>query len=159
MSASQTSTAISPLHIRRSILIAATPERVWTEFESFERFAAWFGTGHRLIRYEPRVGGQVELEIDGEYRGRSRWGGPIRVFEPGLELTFEDAWIPDLGWHEPMLLTFRLTPHLDGTLVELLVHNIEAIGPEAADAHAGGEGGWTIRQLAALRAIVEASKE
>ena len=154
-----TTSAISPLHIRRSILIAATPERIWKEFESFERFAAWFGTGHRLIRYEPRVGGQVELEIDGEYRGRSRWGGSIRVFEPGIELTFEDTWIPGLGWYEPMLLTFRLTPHLDGTLVELLVHNIEAIGPEAADAHAGGEGGWTVRHLAVLREIVETSKE
>lgn len=145
----------SPLHIRRSIHIAAQPERVWREFETFERMAAWFGTGHRLVRYEPRLGGMVELEIDGDYRGSSRWGGPIRVWDPPRELTFEDRWIPDHGWNGPMLLTFRLTPYLEGTMVELLVHNIEAIGPDAAEEHAGYEGGWTVRHLAKLREIVE----
>lgn len=145
----------SPLHIRRSIHIAAPPERVWREFETFERMAVWFGTGHRLVRYEPRLGGMVELEIDGDYRGSSRWGGPIRVWDPPRELTFEDRWIPDHGWNGPMLLTFRLTPYLEGTMVELLVHNIEAIGPDAAEEHAGYEGGWTVRHLAKLREIVE----
>ena len=144
----------SPLHIRRSIHISAPPERVWREFETFERMAAWFGTGW-LVRYEPRLGGMVELEIDGDYRGSSRWGGPIRVWDPPRELTFEDRWIPDHGWNGPMLLTFRLTPYLEGTMVELLVHNIEAIGPDAAEEHAGYEGGWTVRHLAKLREIVE----
>ena len=145
----------SPLHIRRSIHIAAPPERVWREFETFERMAVWFGTGHRLVRYEPRLGGMVELEIDGDYRGSSRWGGPIRVWDAPRELTFEDRWIPDHGWNGPMLLTFRLTPYLEGTMVELLVHNIEAIGPDGAEEHAGYEGGWTVRHLAKLREIVE----
>ena len=147
--------SLSPLHIRRSIHIAASPERVWQEFETFERMAAWFGTGHRLIRYEPRLGGRIELEIDGEYRGSSRWGGSIRAFDPPRELTFEDRWIPDHGWDGPMLLTFRLTPYLDGTMVELLVHDIEAIGTAAPEEHAGYEGGWTVRHLAKLREIVE----
>ena len=146
---------LSPLHVRRSIFIAASPERVWQEFESFERMAAWFGTGHRLVRYEPRLGGMVELEIDGEYQGRSRWGGPIRVLEHARELTFEDRWIPDSGWNGPMLLTFRLTPYGHGTLVELLIHDIEAVGDSAAETHAGAEGGWTVRHLARLREIVE----
>jgi hypothetical protein len=79
------------------------------------------------------------------------------VWDPPRELTFEDRWIPDHGWAAPMLLSFRLTPYRDGTTVELLVHNIEAIGPEAANEHAGYEGGWTVRQLAALREIVEGS--
>ncbi len=39
---------ISLLNVRRSILIQAPPERVWQEFESFDRFAAWFGLGHEL---------------------------------------------------------------------------------------------------------------
>lgn len=50
-------TNIGPLAVRRSIWIAATPERVWHEFESFERMQAWFGTGHSLTAYEPRLGG------------------------------------------------------------------------------------------------------
>ena len=148
-------TSISPLHIRRSIVIKASRERIWLEFETFERMAAWFGTGHRLVRYEPRVGGMVELEIDGAWRGSSHWGGPITVFEPPHELTFQDRWIPDHGWDGPMLVTFRLTPYLDGTLVELLIHDIEATGADAAETHAGGEGGWTIRHLAKLKDIVE----
>jgi uncharacterized protein YndB with AHSA1/START domain len=152
-----TTPALSPLHIRRSIHIAAPPERVWREFETFERMAAWFGTGHRLVRYEPRAGGIVELEIDSEYRGSSRWGGPITVFDPARELTFEDRWIPDLGWDGPMLVTFRLTPYRNGTLVELFIHDIEATGAGAEDTHAGGEGGWTVRHLAKLREIIEGS--
>jgi uncharacterized protein YndB with AHSA1/START domain len=151
-------TEISPLHVRRSIWINASPERVWQEFETFERMAAWFGTGHRLAAYEPRVGGEVVLEIDGDYEGSSRWGGKIVAFDPPRELTFEDAWIPDLGWDAPMFLTFRLTPYRDGTLVELLVHSIERIGDSATDQHAGYESGWTLRQLSALRDIVEGAR-
>jgi hypothetical protein len=63
--------------------------------------------------------------------------------------------MPDIGWDAPMLLTFRLTPMNGGTLVELLIHEIEATGADAAEVHAGGEGGWTVRHLAKLREIVE----
>ena len=45
---------IGPLHVRRSILIQATPEEVWREFESFERIAAWLSRGHTLHVFEPR---------------------------------------------------------------------------------------------------------
>ena len=45
--------AISQLYVRRSIFINASPERVWEEFDSLNRLAAWFGTGHRLERFEP----------------------------------------------------------------------------------------------------------
>jgi uncharacterized protein YndB with AHSA1/START domain len=38
---------ISALHVRRSSLIQATPERVWQEFTSFDQLAAWFGRGPR----------------------------------------------------------------------------------------------------------------
>jgi uncharacterized protein YndB with AHSA1/START domain len=149
---------LSPLHIRRSIWIAASPERIWQEFETFDRMAAWFGTGHRLVRFDPGPGGRVELEIDGEWRGSSRWGGAITVWDPPPELTFEDRWMPDLGWEGPMLLTFRLTAYNAGTLVELFIHDIEATGPGAAETHAGGEGGWTVRHLAKLKEIVEGSR-
>ncbi len=50
------------LVVRRSIWIGATPDRVWQEFETFEAMRLWFGTGHTLVSYEPRVGGWVETD-------------------------------------------------------------------------------------------------
>lgn len=148
-------TTVSPLSVRRSILINATPDRVWREFESFERMAAWWGTGHTLVAYDPREGGHIEMavDVDGEPR---RFGGKILVFDPGHELTFEDQWIPPREWPSPVFITLRLAPFENGTLVELLVHGFEALGPDAADRHRGLERGWSIRQLEALRAIIEA---
>ena len=145
---------IGTLAVRRSTLISAPPERVWQEFESFERMAAWWGTGHTLVTYQPRLGGRVEMEVDIEGRP-FRYGGDIVVFEPGRELTFENDWIPNQGWEAPTLITLRLTPALGGTLVELFHHAFERVGADAADQHARFEGGWTMRQLDALRAIVE----
>ena len=146
---------IGQLAVRRSILIEAAPERVWQEFESLERMKAWFGTGHTLLKYEPRQGGLVELEveIDGEPK---RFGGHIVVFDPPHEVTFEDDWIPSQGWEQPTYITLRLTPALGGTLVELFHHTFERVGDNAGEEHSSYEGGWTMRQLEALRQVVEA---
>ena len=107
---------ISPLHVRRSILIKATPDRVWQEFESFERIAAWLGQGHELHVFEPRLGGQVDMsvEIDGE---RRHYGGHVLVFEPEREVSFDSNWEAPLAWLVPTLWTVRLTPLYDGTMV------------------------------------------
>lgn len=149
-----TRTKIGILAVRRSILIKATPERVWQEFETFERFKAWFGTGHKLLQYEPKLGGDVLLEV--VHEGNTlQYGGKVLVFEPGSELTFEDDWIPNQGWLEPSLITIRLTPALDGTLVELFHHALERTGPNAADDHAGFESGWDNHHLEALRRAIE----
>ncbi|MDO8614634.1 MAG: SRPBCC domain-containing protein [Dehalococcoidia bacterium] len=149
-------TEIGRLAVRRSILIDAPPERVWKEFESFERMRAWFGTGHKLTKYEPRAGALVETDAghhgDGE---RLLFAGRVTVFEPPRELTFESDWIGH-GWVAPPLITLRLTPALGGTLVELFHHAIERTGTRAAEEHRGFEGGWTNRQLEALRQLAEA---
>ena len=156
------------LTIRRSIWISASPERVWREFETQERFSAWFGVfveehdrqgrlramGHRVIAYEPRLGGMVELEVEVE-GVMKRFGGPITVFEPARELTFEDDWIP-AEQVAPLLLTLRMTPHLGGTMVELIQHGFERLAEAGPETHRGHEQGWTTRQLEALRRIVEA---
>jgi hypothetical protein len=42
----------------------------------------------------------------------------------------------------------------EGTFVELFHHGFEAMGADAADNHRGFEGGWTMRQLEALRELV-----
>src|SRR5262245_17115319 len=144
-------TEIGPLHVRRSIWIDADPERVWEEFGSLERMQAWFGTGHRLVRYEPRVGAVVETDAGDHVDGESlRFVGQVTVFDPPRELSFEQDWVGH-GWKSPPSVTLRLTPLDGGTHVELFHHGFEASGPDAADEHRGFEGGWTTRQLEALR--------
>ncbi len=146
---------IGQLAVRRSILIKAPPERVWEEFETFDRMKLWFGTGHRLLKYEPKVGGEVLLEVDIEGTPR-QFGGRVVAFEPRREVTFEDAWIPSEGADAPSLITLRLAAALGGTLVELFAHAFEREGKDNAKRLQGLENGWTIRQLEALRQIVEA---
>lgn len=145
---------IGALHVRRSSLVRATPERVWQEFTTFERLAAWFGRGHRLDAFEPKLGGQVRLsvEIDGERRA---FGGPIEVLEPARELTFSNNWESN-GWPVPTRITLRLTPLADACHVELFHHGFEALGDDADRDLEGFEAGWHSRHLEALKAIVEA---
>jgi hypothetical protein len=71
------------------------------------------------------------------------------LFDPPRELTFEQDWIGH-GWAAPSLITFRLTPALGGTLVELLHHGFDRLGPGSVDDHRGFENGWGMLQLEAL---------
>lgn len=146
---------IGDLSVRRCIHISAPPERVWQEFETFERMTAWFGTGHTLLQYEPELGGAVLLQIEpgGE---AMQYGGKIVVFEPGREVTWDNDWIPNQGWKHPTKMTIRLKPLLDGTLVEFFHHGFESVGDDAGKQHSGYEGGWSLRQLEALRELVTA---
>ena len=143
-------TPIPPLAVRRSAWIDATAERVWQEFETFERFNAWFGIGHDLAVYEPRVGGRLEFVSDPD-----RYGGDILVFDPANELTFEDGYVPRRGDHPVLLITYRLSPHLGGTHVEFFVHGFEQMGAAGPAMHQGLELGWTTLQLRRLQDIVE----
>jgi uncharacterized protein YndB with AHSA1/START domain len=145
------------LTVRRCIHIAAAPERIWREFEDHDRMSRWWGTGHRLVTYEPRVGGTIEMEVDA-HGGLQRFGGRITVFEPGRELTWEDNWIGELAWPTTIFSTLRLTPISGGTLVEFIKHGFDRLGARAAEVHEGLEGGWSITQLRALRGIVEAAR-
>jgi uncharacterized protein YndB with AHSA1/START domain len=146
-------TEIGPLCVRRSIWIDAVAERVWEEFGSLERMQRWFGTGHSLVRYEPRVGADVETDA-GQLDGDAlRFVGRVVVFDPPRELTFEQDWIGH-GWKAAPLVTIRLTPLDGGTLVELFHHGFEALGADAAENHRGFEGGWTMRQLDALHELI-----
>ena len=147
-------TEIGPLAVRRSIWIDAGPTRVWEEFESLDRMRRWFGTGHALVRYEPRVGAEVETDAGGSEGESLRFVGRVVVFDPPRELTFEQDWVGH-GWKAAPLVTIRLTPHDGGTVVELFHHGFEVLGPDAAQDHRGFEGGCTMRQLDALRDVVD----
>lgn len=155
-------TEIGILSVRRSAFIAASPERVWREFTSFDRMQRWYGNGkplgdgrlsHVLTRYEPGEGGFVETdagELDGE---RLVFGGRIVQWDPPHELTFENNWYGH-GWTSPPLITLRLTAALGGTVVELFSHGFERVGPTGPEDQIGFEKGWTARQLEWLRAAV-----
>lgn len=145
---------IGRLNVRRSILIQASPARVWQEFESFERIASWLSRGHELHTFEPRVGGKVEMsvEIDGK---RRHYGGSVLIFEPEREVSFDSQWEPPHSWIVPTFWTIRLSALYDGTLVEIFHHGFERLGADAADNLQGYEDGWNVIHLKALRSIVE----
>lgn len=155
----------SVLKVRRSIHIKAPPGRVWEAFTSKSQMDVWWGAtdgtpeagtsrGQWLLAYEPRVGGRIEMAVtwDG---ARVSFGGAIKVFAPGEELTFENDWLPNRGWAAPTLVTLRLTEALSGTLVELFHHGFERTGGDVGSAHAGYEEGWGMTQLNALKARAE----
>lgn len=144
---------IGALQVRRSAFLRATPERVWEEFTSFERLAAWFGLGHTLEVYEPGPGGEIRLSV--EIEGAKRpFGGTLVAFEPARELSFSNNWESD-GWPVPTFITLRLTALYGGCHVELFHHGFERLGDEAGAELQGYEAGWDSHHLDALRAIVE----
>ena len=150
---------IGHLAVRRSAFIRATPERVWQEFETSERVAAWLNQGHTLDAFHPGLGGQVDMsvEIDGDRRA---FGGPILVYERTREMSLSTRWYepwgPAYATGVPSYWTFRLTPLYSGTLVEIFHHGFELTGDDAGDNLEGYEEGWDVKHLKALRAIVEA---
>lgn len=155
----------SILKVRRSIHVKAPPNRVWTEFTSLERMDRWWGAkrgtpvagqpqGQWLVAYEPRLGGQIEMAVDMD-GSRANYGGTIEAFTPNRELTFSNDWKPNQGWRKPTHMTIRLSPALDGTLVELFHYGFEYTGGDVSTEHAGYEQGWGMLQLTALKALVE----
>ena len=145
-------TPIGPYHVRRCVWIDASAAVVWKRFETFDEMRSWYGTGHTLTVYEPRLGGTVEtiVDVDGVVHC---FRGAITAFEPGRELSFEQLWIGS-PWLHPTLITIRLTALDDGTLVELFHHGYEHLGTSIGDTLDGFESGWTNRQVHGLRDLV-----
>lgn len=145
--------AIGPLNVRRSAWIEASPERIWEEFETFEKMQAWYGTGHALTRYEPRVGGVVTTDAGGHQQSDASliFSGVVLVYDPPREITFEQDWAGH-GWTRPALITIRLTPHAGGTVVEIFHHGFES--PAELN---GFESGWDNHHLVRLAEIVRGS--
>ena len=158
-------TQIGKLAVRRSIEINATPERVWQEFESAERFRLWYTPAGgvdmpcKRVEYEPRAGGTFETEGYHEWQGGKQpfhFTGHVVVFDPPRELTVQ--MIPP-GETNAMLLTFRLTPTSDGnTLAEIIQHGFEAYGAGAENLRNQYESGWTTLQLECVKNLVETGK-
>ena len=150
---------IGHLHVRRSTLIGASPSRVWREFSTEDRIGAWFGQGHTLHTFEPKLGGKVEMSVEhdfGEGPERRGYGGRVIVWEPEREVSAEINWRKPHDWPVPMLWTIRLTPLYDETMVEIFHHGFERLGRSAGAELEGYEEGWTNRHHKTLRQIAEA---
>lgn len=156
-------TKIGELAVRRSIEINATPERVWEEFASAERFRLWYSTEGGVtmpcqeLDYEPHVGGAFETRGEhGDFK--FRFAGKVIVFDPPRELTVE---MKPMHYEAPaaMLLTFLLTP-VDGgrTKAEIIQHGFERFGDNAQQTYNAYEGGWDMTVPTALRNLVETGK-
>ena len=143
---------VGTLYVRRSVFIDASPERVWQELADAERIATWLGIGHELHRFEPKLGGIVDMSVDGGDGKRAHYGGEVIVFDPAREVTFECNWSDeDRRWPVPTLWTIRLTALYAGTRVELFHHGFERLGAAAGDELEGYEQGWDLKHLTALR--------
>ena len=116
--------SIGCLHVGRCVFINATPSRVWQEFVDFEHLNRWFGRGHTLESFQRRVGAEVRLSID---NGTRPFGGPLLVFDPQQEISFEDNWYGADAWPVSTFVTLRLQSCYDGTLVELFHHGFERL--------------------------------
>ena len=145
---------IGVLYVRRSVLIQASPQRVWEEFTSEERIRRWLDLGHSVHTFEPRMGGLVDMsaDIDGE---PYHFGGRIVAFDAERELSFESQWQAPSPWTVPTFWTIRLTGLYDATQVEIYHHGFERLGAAAADNLCDYEEGWDVKHLLTLRSIVE----
>ncbi len=145
---------LSHLFVRRSAFIAATPSRVWKEFESMERLCGWLNLGHHIEVFEPRLGGTVRMQvtIDGVVH---HFGGTVLACEPEHELSFTSQWDGVFAWPQPTLWTIRLTAFYDGTRAEIFHHGFERFGADAGAQLESYESGWDNKHLIALRRIVE----
>ena len=94
----------------------------------------------------------MEVNWDGE---PVRYGGPIVVFAANSQFTIENDWMPNRGWKQPTYLTVRLSPVLEGTVVELFHHGFEHVGGDVGAEHARYEQSWGMLQLNALKEIAE----
>jgi uncharacterized protein YndB with AHSA1/START domain len=153
-------TQVGALVVRRSMHIKASPERIWKEFASAERFRAWWSTqrpdrDEEVLEYEPRVGGTLRMRITSDRHDPIDVDCTVTVMDAAREFAFEMTFV-GAGWEAPTLVTIRLTPHGDGTLVELAHSGFERIGPAAVEQFNAFEGGWDLRELEGLRAAVEA---
>ena len=142
------------LYVRRAALIEARADLIWNAFESADRMRTWFGHGHTLDRYEPQLGGAVELSVTLD-DGVHRFGGAITHLEPSHRLTFRDNWFDHLAWPAPTFISFVLHAQSAATLVELYHHGFEVLGDIASTECLAYEQGWDAKHLQRLKTLIE----
>lgn len=139
---------IRPAPVRRSVVVAAPPERAFAVF--VERFDAWWPASHSIGRapiaravLEPFAGGRwYEVGTDG---AECPWGDVV-VYEPPARLVL--AWRIGADWtfHADLLteVEVRFEAVDGGTRVDLEHRGLERMGDAAAAARAALDSpqGW-----------------
>jgi uncharacterized protein YndB with AHSA1/START domain len=139
--------------VRKSIVVAVTPERAFTVFT--QRTDAWwpfkgksiFQERGRSVTYEPRVGGEVyETSVDGE---RGTWGRILAWSPPD---SFRMTWHPGRDESTAQELEVRFVAVPEGTRVEIEHRGWEKLLDQGRASREGYDGGW----IAVLDALVDA---
>lgn len=147
------------LAMRRSVWIEADADRIWKEFETADGMKGWWETethsSQKVDRFEPGEGGW--FEISGTHGTFDyRLGGQILEWDPPRQFVMQWDSLPAGEWPAPLTVTVTLTPHLGGTVVELVQSGFEGLGPAAARVLNSFEAGWDLTELLALKRRVEA---
>jgi uncharacterized protein YndB with AHSA1/START domain len=141
--------AIKPAPVKKTLSVAATPERAFAVFT--ERFDAWWPRGHSIgdsplqtAVLEPGVGGRWYGKL--ENGAEAEWGDVI-AWEPPRRLVL--AWRIGTDWqyHADLLTEVEVTftPEPGGaTRVDLEHRGLERMGEgaEATRAMFDSDGGW-----------------
>jgi uncharacterized protein YndB with AHSA1/START domain len=129
--------------IRKSIVVAVTPERAFAVFT--QRMDAWWPfQGHsifeersRSVEFEPRVGGLVnEISADGE---RGAWGRLLSWNPPD---SFRMTWHPGRDEATAQELDVRFVAVEGGTRVEIEHRGWEKLLDKASASRTGYDQGW-----------------
>ncbi|MGZ3417446.1 MAG: SRPBCC family protein [Polyangiales bacterium] len=158
-----TTASSSPVLVKKSIAVAAAPERAFSVFT--QQMSAWWPLASHHIGavdareaiIEPRVGGRwYEKGVDGS---ECLWGH-VAAWDPPSRLVL--VWEISADWkHDAKLRTeveVRFTKEGNGTRVDLEHRLLENFGPRALEMKGifDSEGGWN-GMLAAFGAHVDRS--
>lgn len=149
----ETQVLVEEMAVRLQTFIAVPPDRVWHFLGTVEGFQAWLGPKE----YEPRLHGKI-LFVVSEGEDMYRMTGEVTRFDPPRELAFTWREQKEGGapWPVPTLVTIRLVPADEGTVVQLTHSGFERL-PEAIAAreYAGYVRGWERRPaMARLQELV-----
>lgn len=145
--------------IEKSILLRASPDRVWQAITDAKQFGTWFGVEFE----EPFAPGThvkgklIPTKVDEEVaRMQEPWSGTacdvmVERIEPMSLFSFR--WHPgapeegaDLSKEPTTLVTFELKEHPEGTMLTITESGFDAIPLERrAEAFQGNEQGWRIQ--------------
>jgi len=146
------------LKIHFEIEINTTPERVWAKLASLEGMNEWFS---RKLVFEFHEGGRFQMEVSIPGDGDFTFYGEVVKIDPPHELAF--TWTEHekgkTPWPVSTLVSFRLRPKGEGTLVSLSHTGFEKLKGEMARAEYEGhiEGWARAETLKDLKAAVEAT--
>ena len=147
------------LKIHFEIEIKASPDKVWAKLASLEGMHEWFS---KKLVFEFHPGGRFQMEVSIPGDGDFTFYGEVVKIDPPHELAF--TWTEHekgkTPWPIATLVSFKLRPKGDGTVVSLTHTGFEKLeGELARTEYEGHIVGWERAEtLKELKAAVEAAK-